>query len=143
MLVSMMIGGITLLMTPLVSATIGKTILAQIGRFAITGSFSMVFVYAVEIFPTSVRNVGLGSSSTWSRVGGVVAPYIGRELGKQSPAAPFIIFGITSILAAVLSLLLPETKNVPLPDTIHEGEIFNKENGGFSFCKKKRGSLDI
>jgi len=135
--VSMLIGGLTLLMIPMVSATIGKTILAQIGRFAITGSFSMVFVYAVEIFPTVVRNVGLGSSSTWARVGGVIAPYIGRELAKQSPSAPLVIFGITSIIAAFLVLLLPETKNITLPDTIQEGETFNTVNGGLSCCKKK------
>ena len=135
--VSMLIGGLTLLTIPMVSATIGKTILAQIGRFAITGSFSMVFVYAVEIFPTVVRNVGLGSSSTWARVGGVIAPYIGRELAKHSPSAPLIIFGITSIIAAVLVLLLPETKNISLPNTIQEGEQFNRENGGMSGCKNK------
>jgi len=136
--VSMMVGGITLLMIPMVSAVIGKTILAQIGRFAITGSFSMVFVYAVEIFPTIVRNVGVGTSSTWARVGGVIAPYIGRELGKQSPDAPLIIFGITSIIASILVLFLPETKDITLPDTIEEGEIFNRENGGFALCKKKK-----
>jgi len=141
--VSMLIGGITLLITPMVSAIIAKTVLAQIGRFAITGSFSMVFVYAVEIFPTAVRNVGLGSSSTWARVGGVIAPYIGRELGKQSPAAPLIIFGVTSIIAAILVLILPETKNITLPDTIQEGEIFNRDNGGFLFWKKKTATSGI
>jgi len=141
--VSMLIGGVTLLITPMVSATIAKTVLAQIGRFAITGSFSMVFVYAVEIYPTAVRNVGLGSSSTWARVGGVIAPYIGRELGKQSPAAPLVIFGVTSILAAILVLILPETKSITLPDTIEEGEIFNRDKGGFLLCKKKRVTSDF
>jgi len=140
--VSMMVGGITLLMIPMVSAVIGKTILAQIGRFAITGSFSMVFVYAVEIFPTIVRNVGVGTSSTWARVGGVIAPYIGRELGKQSPGAPLIIFGITSIIASILVLFLPETKDITLPNSIEEGEIFNRENGGFALFRKKKMNQD-
>eukprot|EP00090_Calanus_glacialis_P012725 TRINITY_DN21349_c0_g1_i1.p1 TRINITY_DN21349_c0_g1~~TRINITY_DN21349_c0_g1_i1.p1 ORF type:complete len:278 (+),score=71.47 TRINITY_DN21349_c0_g1_i1:2-835(+) len=140
--VSMLIGGLTLIMIPMVTAVIGKTILAQIGRFAITGSFSMVFVYAVEIFPTVVRNVGLGSSSTWARVGGVIAPYIGRELAKKSADAPLIIFGVTSIIAAVLVLFLPETKNIALPDTIEEGETFNRENGGFGLRMKNREKQD-
>jgi hypothetical protein len=57
---------------------VGKAALAQIGRFAITGSFSMVFIYAVEVFPTVIRNVGLGSASVFARVGGILAPYIGQ-----------------------------------------------------------------
>jgi len=134
--ISMLIGGLTLILIPAIPITIVKTVLAQVGRFAITGSFSMVFVYAVEIFPTVVRNVGLGSSSTCARIGGIIAPYIGRELGKQSKAAPLLIFGVTSIIAAILVLFLPETRNTTLPSTIEEGEKFNKKHGGFVLCKK-------
>merc|ERR1719348_1315443 len=91
---------------------------AQLGKFAITGSFAMVYLYAVEIFPTVVRNVGIGSSSMCARVGSIVAPYIGRELGRVLPGAPIFIFGLTSLVAGVLALLLPETRNCKLPDTI-------------------------
>jgi len=136
--VSMLTGGLTLLIIPLVSLPLGKTILAQIGRFAITGSFSMVFVYAVEIFPTVVRTVGLGSSSTCARVGGVIAPYIGRELAKQSPGAPLVIFGVTSIIASIQVLFLPETRNTSLPDTILQGETFIRERGGCMLCNRNR-----
>ena len=140
--VSMTLGGVCLVIIPAVNVTIGKTILAQIGRFAITGSFSMVFVYAVEIFPTVVRNVGLGSSSTSARIGSIIAPYIGRELGKLSTAAPVLIFGASSLLAAFLVLFLPETRNISLPDTIEEGEKFNEENGGFALCRKNKVEPD-
>ena len=134
--ISTLIGGVTLLIIPLVTSTLGKTILAQIGRFSITGSFSMVFVYAVEIYPTVVRNVGLGSSSVWARVGGVIAPYIGRELAKTSEDTPLIIFGVTSILASILVMFLPETKNIILPDTLQQGETLNRDHGGFPTCTK-------
>ena len=36
----------------------------------------------------------------------------------MSPIAPMLIFGFTALLAGVLTLFLPETKNVKLPDTI-------------------------
>jgi len=133
---SMAIGGVTLFAVPYVDSVAGKAALAQIGRFAITGSFSMVFVYAVEIFPTVIRNVGLGSASVWARVGGIIAPYIGRELGKTSPDAPLYIFGATSLIAAGLVLFLPETKGVTPPSTIEEGERLNRAEGGLNMCKK-------
>merc|ERR1712128_138120 len=132
----MIFGGVTLLMTLIEAGVAWKVVFAQLGKFAITGSFAMIYVYAVEIFPTVVRNVGIGSSSMCARVGSIVAPYIGRELGHVLPAAPIVIFGLTSLVAGVLVLLLPETRNCNLPDTIMEGEAFSRENGGFNWCKK-------
>jgi len=85
-----------------------------------------------------VRNVGLGSASMFARVGSIIAPFVGRELGQAtSPVVPLIIFGATSLLAGILVLLLPETRNCPLPDTIEQGEAFSREGGGLAFCRKK------
>ena len=39
--------------------------------------------------------------------------------------APILIFGFTSLLAGVLTLFLPETKGVTLPDTIKVRSGFN------------------
>jgi len=140
MSVTMVFGGLCLLLTPAVPAA-GKAVLGQLGKFAITGSFAMVYVYAAEIFPTVVRNVGLGSASMCARVGSIIAPFVGRELGQAtSPVVPLIIFGATSLLAGILVLLLPETRNCPLPDTIEQGEAFSREGGGLAFCRKKRQS---
>lgn len=43
------------------------------------------------------------------------------------------MFGTTAILAAVITMSLPESKNVKLPDTIHEAELIGsdvKPDGG-------------
>jgi len=116
--VFMIFGGVSLLLTIVVSSTLGKIILAQLGRFAITASFAMVYQYAAEMFPTAVRNVGVGSSSFFSRFGSILAPFVGRELGSVSPFAPVLIFGITALLGGLLALILPETNNKILPNTI-------------------------
>jgi len=138
MSVTMVFGGLCLLLTPAVPVA-GKAVLGQLGKFAITGSFAMVYVYAAEIFPTVVRNVGLGSASMCARVGSIIAPFVGRELGQAtSPVVPLVIFGATSLLAGILVLLLPETRNCPLPDTIEQGEAFSREGGGLAFCRTRR-----
>jgi len=141
--VSMGLGGLTLFFVPVAASVTGKAVLAQIGKFAITGSFSMVFVYAVEVFPTVIRNAGLGSASVLARVGGIVAPYIGRELGKVSKSAPLYIFGVTSVLAAILVLFLPETKGLTPPDTLEEGERLNREAGGLAMCRRARVGPEV
>ena len=46
---------------------------------------------------------------------------IGGDFGK---ALPLIIFGSLSIVAGLLALLLPETLNKHLPETIEDGEKF-------------------
>jgi len=43
-----------------------------------------------------------------------------------------VLFGSVSVLAGMLALLLPETFNQHLPDTIEDAENFGKYVGHFS-----------
>ena len=40
-----------------------------LGRGSSIGALSLCYVYSAELFPTVIRNVGLGSSSLWVRSG--------------------------------------------------------------------------
>jgi MFS family permease len=50
--------------------------LAALGIFGMSVAFPTAYLYAAELFPTVVRNVGLGSSSMFARFGSMVAPYV-------------------------------------------------------------------
>ena len=76
----MILGGLSLLLTAILSSELAKQILSQAGRFLITASFAMVYQYTTEMMPTVVRNAGLGSCAFMGRIGSVIAPYIGREM---------------------------------------------------------------
>ena len=56
--------------------------IASIGKFGVTAAFATVYVYAAELFPTVLRQTGLGSSSMCARIGSFLAPPIGRQLGQ-------------------------------------------------------------
>ena len=92
-----------------------------IGKFGITAAFASIYLVAAELFPTEVRQTGLGSSSMFARVGSMLAPVIGKELSKISVAIPIIIFAVVSLISGVLTLFLPETHGRTIPDTIEEG----------------------
>ncbi|XP_067937070.1 uncharacterized protein [Watersipora subatra] len=90
--------------------------LACAGKFFIVGSFAIIYVQGAELYPTPVRNVGLGVLSVFSRVGGIVAPLI-VNLNSRFFNSHFLVFGILGCLSGFLCLLLPETLGRPLPDT--------------------------
>lgn len=95
--------------------------LAMIGKMAITSSNGAVYVFSAEQFPTPVRNVGIGAGSVMARVGGICAPYI-NVLGETWKPIPFIVFGSLALMAGFMTLVLPETLNQKLPETIEDGE---------------------
>lgn len=123
----MVIGGLACIATIPVPDDLAwlKTTLAMVGKFCITASYAVIYVYSAEVYPTVVRTVGMGSSSLWSKIGSIIAPFT-RELGRlTSPSVPFWLYGGLSISSGLLILLLPETHNRKLPDTLEEAENFD------------------
>ena len=49
---------------------------SMLGKLAITSSYGTVYIFSAELFPTVVRNVGMGTASLSARIGGILCPYI-------------------------------------------------------------------
>lgn len=98
---------------------------ATLGVTGIAVGFTTLYLYSTELFPTVVRNTGLGSGSMCARIGSMIAPFV-ASLDQVSPVIPPSMFGLTSVSAAFLCLLLPETLNRVLPVTLEDGENFEK-----------------
>nr|CAD7197330.1 unnamed protein product [Timema douglasi] len=100
-----------------------KVMLAGLGIVGMSFSFPTVYLYSGELFPTVVRNVGVGSASMCARIGSMVAPFV-SSLNHFSYYIPPLLFGLSPLAAALLTFLLPETADRDLPDTLEEGENF-------------------
>ena len=66
------------------------------GKFGFTMAFSVVYIYTAELYPTVLRNIGIGMCSSAARIGSITAPYViylGRWKGKESPK--FCLYPVT------------------------------------------------
>ncbi|XP_077185479.1 solute carrier family 22 member 6-A-like [Paroedura picta] len=98
-----------------------RTSLAVIGKGGLAAAFNCAFLFTTELYPTPIRQTGLGFGSTMARVGGIVAP-LAKMMEDYFIHLPPIVYGAAPILSGIVACFLPETLNVPLPDTIEEVE---------------------
>ena len=59
----------------LLSGRIMQLVLLFIARAAIEGTFSVLYVYTPELYPTEIRSIGLASCNGCARLGGFSAPF--------------------------------------------------------------------
>ncbi|KAL8095498.1 organic cation/carnitine transporter 7-like isoform X1 [Apium graveolens] len=120
-MVSMFVLGCGLLM-PLVVHQNGilTTGLLFGARMFIIGTFTIAYIYAPEIYPTSVRATGVGIASSVGRVGGMISPLAAVKLVIDChQAAAVLLFAGVMLLSGLSVLLLPlETKGRKLSDTV-------------------------
>ncbi|XP_069754330.1 organic cation/carnitine transporter 2-like [Narcine bancroftii] len=118
---TLLLGGVILLLIQFITSDISGlvTVLVMMGKLATTCAFGMVYVYTSELYPTAIRNTGIGVNSMASRLGSILSPYI-FYLGVYQEFLPYILLGSFTALIGLLVLFLPETFNHPLPDTIEQ-----------------------
>ncbi|XP_033625384.1 organic cation transporter protein-like [Asterias rubens] len=121
-------GGAACTISSIFQPGVARACTAMIGKFAISGSFNIIYVFSAELFPTPVRSIGMGLSSMFARISSILAPVI-VILSKHWEPLPLVVFGVCCLVASLLSLLLPETLNQHLLETMKDGEEFGKNKG--------------
>ncbi|XP_054611181.1 solute carrier family 22 member 6 isoform X1 [Dunckerocampus dactyliophorus] len=98
-----------------------RTTVACLGKAFTSASFTTVYLYTGELYPTIIRQTGMGLVSTMARVGSMAAPAV-LILDEVFPSLPSVVYGGAAVVASGFACFLPETLNVPLPDTIQDVE---------------------
>ncbi|KAL3971719.1 carboxypeptidase N regulatory subunit [Sarotherodon galilaeus] len=104
-----------------------RAIVATLGKGLSEASFTTIFLYTAELYPTVIRQNGLGYTSFMSRLGVSIAPLI-LLLEDVWTLLPQIILCSLAIISGLVALLLPETLNVKLPETIDDIENPRKKD---------------
>ncbi|XP_040112012.1 solute carrier family 22 member 6 [Oryx dammah] len=125
---SLLLAGICILINGVVpqDKSIVRTSLAVLGKGCLASSFNCVFLYTGEVYPTMIRQTGLGMGSTLARVGSIVSPLVSMT-AELYPSVPLFIYGAVPVAASAAVALLPETLGQPLPDTVQDVE--NRRRG--------------
>ncbi|XP_054844627.1 solute carrier family 22 member 7-like isoform X3 [Eublepharis macularius] len=103
-----------------------RSVVAITGKGFSEAAFTMVFLYTPELYPTVLRQKGLGYCSFVARLGGSVAPLI-FLLDTVWKLLPQVTYCAMAVLCGSVAFLLPETLNVRLPETIEDIEKQSSE----------------
>ncbi|ESW07870.1 hypothetical protein PHAVU_010G165500 [Phaseolus vulgaris] len=91
-----------------------------LARICITATFTIVYIYAPEMYPTSVRTTGVGIASAVGRIGGMICPLVAVGLvhGCHQTAA-VLLFEVIALLSGICVMFLPiETMGQELRDSV-------------------------
>ncbi|XP_065263772.1 solute carrier family 22 member 6-B-like [Emys orbicularis] len=95
--------------------------LTVLGKGLFSSSSSCSYLYTIELYPTVIRQTGLGVTNMMARLGAVAAPMMQMTQAFVS-FLPLLLFGAVPITAGILVNCLPETLGVPLANTMKQVE---------------------
>lgn len=88
------------------------TVLLFVARGSISGVFNAIYVYTPEVYPTTLRAVGVGMCSGIARIGAMSTPFVAQVLLKYSVGSALAVYAVVGLTACVIALMLPiETTN--------------------------------
>uniref|UniRef100_A0A0N5C2P0 MFS domain-containing protein n=1 Tax=Strongyloides papillosus TaxID=174720 RepID=A0A0N5C2P0_STREA len=94
------------------------TTLLFVARAFISATIQCAYVYTPEVYPTSLRSIGLGASSGMARMGAIVTPFVAQVVSTYSLYIPVTVYGLCGLLGAIAVLALPiETKGRKMTDS--------------------------
>ncbi|KAK5931538.1 hypothetical protein CesoFtcFv8_000197 [Champsocephalus esox] len=109
-----------------------RTTLACLGKGFTSASFTTVYLYTGELYPTVLRQTGMGFVSTMARVGSMAAPAV-LILDEVLPALPSLVYGGGGGVSQRLRLL-------PAGDAQQAAARHHRRRGGERVGNKSRPS---
>ena len=81
-------------------------------------SYHMVYIYTTESFPTSMRQISIGTCSIFARLGSCLAPFVKELTNATHLFVSLLTFSVLAFATIVLLSFVPDTTDIQLPDTI-------------------------
>uniref|UniRef100_A0A3B4ZHM9 Solute carrier family 22 member 13-like n=1 Tax=Stegastes partitus TaxID=144197 RepID=A0A3B4ZHM9_9TELE len=94
--------------------------LALVGKLCILAAATISVLYCIELFPTVVRQRCISLVNLCFRVGSLVNTLVPPSPNGAISLAAMAVYSSGPIIGCGLTLLLPETSGVPLPDSVED-----------------------
>ncbi|XP_059001988.1 solute carrier family 22 member 11 isoform X4 [Mustela lutreola] len=99
-----------------------RVVFAVLGKGCFGISLTSISVYKPELYPTTLRMTADGFLQSVGRLGAVMGPLV-RMTRQAVPLLAPVSYGVIPIVSSLILLFfLPETRGLPLPDTIQDLE---------------------
>ncbi|XP_017558041.1 solute carrier family 22 member 7-like [Pygocentrus nattereri] len=98
-----------------------RTVIGVLGKAFASMSFSTLVLYSSELYPTVIRQNGMGYNSFLGRMGVALAPMI-ILLDEVWGHLSQVILCAIALITALVAYQLPETRGTYLPETIEDIE---------------------
>ena len=115
------------------------SLLCMVAKFNCTVSFYFYYLQAIEIFPTCIRNSGIGFVGFVAAIFGLSGPHI-TGLGAKDKRIPLGVMGLINLTAAAAASFIPETADCDLPETVKAASEYGQDQPYFSYinCSTNR-----
>ncbi|KAJ1147825.1 hypothetical protein NDU88_000679 [Pleurodeles waltl] len=98
-----------------------QTTIAILAKGFSEAAFTAIDLLTTELYPTVLRQNGLGYNIFLARIGVSLAPMV-LLLDEVWKFLPQVIFASAAILSGIVTFAFPETLNVRLPETVKDVE---------------------
>ncbi|KAL7873814.1 hypothetical protein AOLI_G00128850 [Acnodon oligacanthus] len=98
-----------------------RTVIGVLGKGFASMAFSTLVLYSSELYPTVIRQNGMGYNSFLGRLGVAIAPMI-LLLDEVWGQLSQVILCAIALITALVAYQLPETRGRCLPETIEDVE---------------------
>uniref|UniRef100_A0A8C9RDA8 SVOP-like n=1 Tax=Scleropages formosus TaxID=113540 RepID=A0A8C9RDA8_SCLFO len=107
MIIMLLCSAVFFMLVNICTSMVGFTVLLFLLRSLVSMNFNVVYIYTAEVYPTVVRSLGMGFCTSFSRIGGMIAPFIAQVLMSKSVVLALMPFAVACVVCAVGIALLP------------------------------------
>uniref|UniRef100_A0A8D0GGG7 SVOP like n=1 Tax=Sphenodon punctatus TaxID=8508 RepID=A0A8D0GGG7_SPHPU len=76
-------------------------------RALVAANFNTIYIYTAEVYPTTMRALGMGTSGSVCRIGAMMAPFIAQVLMDTSLVGALCLFASVCVVCAISAFTLP------------------------------------